>query len=44
LIEVNLPTTQKVERFVNIAANQFLTVEEGAGIIKRQKPDSIVKL
>ncbi len=37
LIEVKWPTTQKVERFPNIAANQFLTIKEGAGIIKRTK-------
>jgi len=28
----------KVERFTNIAANQFLTIKEGEGIIKRQPP------
>jgi hypothetical protein len=38
LIEVKWPTTQKVERFSNIAANQFLTIKEGAGIIKPEKP------
>jgi hypothetical protein len=37
-IEVRWPTTQKVETFSSIAANQFLTIKEGAGIIKRQKP------
>jgi hypothetical protein len=39
LIEVKWPTTQKVERFSQIAANQFLTIKEGAGIIKREKPN-----
>jgi hypothetical protein len=39
LIEVRWPTTQKVERFTNIPANQFLTIKEGAGIIKRDKPN-----
>ncbi len=37
LIEVTWPTTQKVEKFTNIAANQFLTIKEGAGIVKREK-------
>ena len=40
LIEVKWPTTQNVERFSNIDANQFLTIKEGAGIIKREKPAS----
>jgi hypothetical protein len=43
LIEVKWPTTQKVERFSNIAANQFLTIKEGAGIIKRQPPRGAAK-
>ena len=34
LIEVKWPTTQKVEKFTNVEANQFLTVKEGAGITK----------
>ena len=38
LIEVKWPTTQKVERFTNIASNQFLTIKEGAGITKRETP------
>jgi hypothetical protein len=38
VIEVKWPTTQKVERFTDIAANQFITIKEGAGIIKRQPP------
>jgi enediyne biosynthesis protein E4 len=37
LIEVKWPTTQKVERFTNIPANQFLTIKEGSGIVKRDK-------
>ena len=37
LIEVKWPTTQKVERFTNVEANQFLTIKEGAGIIKAVK-------
>ncbi len=34
-IEVTWPTTQKVEKFSNVEANRFLTIQEGAGIIKR---------
>ncbi|HYK92365.1 MAG TPA: CRTAC1 family protein, partial [Acidobacteriota bacterium] len=37
LIEVKWPTTQNIERFANIDANQFLTVKEGSGIIARHK-------
>jgi hypothetical protein len=37
LIEVKWPTTQKVERFANVEANQFLTIKEGAGITKAAK-------
>ena len=37
-IEVKWPTTQKVERFTNVDANQFLTIKEGEGIIKKVKP------
>lgn len=36
-IEVRWPTTQKVERFTNIDANQFLIIREGSGIIKRNR-------
>jgi hypothetical protein len=43
LIEVKWPTTQKVESFSNIAANQFLTIKEGQGIIKREKPNRPAK-
>ena len=39
MIEVKWPTTQKVEKFPNVAANQFITIKEGAGIIKRQPPN-----
>jgi enediyne biosynthesis protein E4 len=35
LIEVKWPTTQKVERFTKVAANQILTIREGEGILKR---------
>jgi hypothetical protein len=37
VIEVAWPTTEKVERFTNIEANQILTIMEGSGIIKREK-------
>jgi hypothetical protein len=37
LVEVKWPTTQKVERFTNVEANQFLTIKEGEGIIKAEK-------
>src|SRR5208283_5253573 len=43
MIEVKWPTTQKVERFSNVVANQFLTIKEGAGIIKQEKPHSTAK-
>jgi hypothetical protein len=43
LIEVTWPTTQKVEKFTNIPANQFLTVKEGSGIVKREKPNGAAK-
>jgi hypothetical protein len=32
-IEVKWPTTQKVERFTNVKANQILTIREGEGIV-----------
>ena len=37
LIEVKWPTTQKIEKFTNIEANQSLTIKEGSGIIKADK-------
>jgi hypothetical protein len=37
LIEVKWPTTQKVERFAKVAANQILTILEGAGVIATYK-------
>jgi enediyne biosynthesis protein E4 len=33
LIEVKWPTTQKLERFTQVAANQILTIREGGGIV-----------
>lgn len=38
LIEVKWPTTQAVERFTGIKANQILTIREGSGIISMFKP------
>jgi enediyne biosynthesis protein E4 len=35
LIEVKWPTTQKVERFTQVKANQILTIREGEGIVKK---------
>jgi len=37
-IEVKWPTTQKVERFTQVKANQILTIREGAGILGEKKP------
>jgi hypothetical protein len=39
-IEVKWPTTQKIERFTNVKANQILTIREGDGIITTAKPRS----
>jgi hypothetical protein len=36
-IEVKWPTTQKIERFTKLPANQILTIREGAGIISTYK-------
>jgi enediyne biosynthesis protein E4 len=37
-IEVKWPTTQKIERFTHVKANQILTIREGDGIIAKMKP------
>jgi len=37
LIEVKWPTTQKIERFPKVPANQILTIREGSGIISTRK-------
>ena len=37
-IEVKWPTTQKIERFTRVPANQILTIREGSGIISTFKP------
>jgi hypothetical protein len=34
-IEVKWPTTQKIERFTQVKANQIITIREGAGIVER---------
>jgi hypothetical protein len=36
-IEVKWPTTQQVEKFADVEANQILIIKEGAGIIKAEK-------
>jgi hypothetical protein len=36
LIEVKWPTTQKVERFEKVGANQIITIREGDGIVDRR--------
>jgi hypothetical protein len=38
VLEVKWPTTQKVERFTQVKANQILTIREGSGIVDRYKP------
>ncbi len=38
VIEVKWPTTWKIERFTKVAANQILTIREGAGIVGSMKP------
>jgi len=38
LIEVKWPTTQKLERFPQVKANQILTIREGSGIVDSVKP------
>jgi enediyne biosynthesis protein E4 len=38
LIEVKWPTTQAVERFTGVKANQIVTIREGSGIISKASP------
>jgi hypothetical protein len=40
VIEVKWPTTQKIERFTQVKANQILTIREGDGIVATSKPQS----
>jgi enediyne biosynthesis protein E4 len=37
-IEIKWPTTQKIERFTGVKANQILTIREGEGIIAPHPP------
>ena len=37
VIEVKWPTTQKVERFTKVKANQILTIREGSGMVDAGK-------
>ena len=37
-IEVKWPTTQKIERFTQVKANQILTIREGSGMVAAVKP------
>ena len=37
-IEVKWPTTQKIERFTQVKANEILTIREGDGIVSIYKP------
>jgi hypothetical protein len=39
-IEITWPTTQKIERFEQIKANQILTIREGQGIVGSFKPSA----
>jgi len=38
VLEVKWPTTQKVERFSKVEANQIIAIREGAGIVASSKP------
>ena len=40
LIEVKWPTTQKIEKFTQVKANQILTIREGSGIVATVKPQT----
>jgi len=40
LIEVKWPTTQKIEKFTQVKANQILTIREGSGILPATKPQT----
>jgi len=41
LIEVKWPTTQKFEKFMQVKANQIITIREGDGIVSTMKPHTI---
>jgi hypothetical protein len=38
VVEVKWPTTQKIERFIQVKPNQILTIREGSGIVDTVKP------
>lgn len=38
VVEVKWPTTQKIEQFTKVSANQILTIREGEGIVATYKP------
>jgi hypothetical protein len=38
LIEVKWPTTQQIEKFTQVKANQILTIREGSGIVAPVMP------
>ncbi len=40
LIEVKWPTTQKIEKFTQVKANQIITIREGGGIVSSLHPTS----
>ena len=41
LIEVKWPTTQKLEKFTQVKANQIITIREGDGIVSTMKPQQL---
>jgi hypothetical protein len=43
VIEVKWPTTQKIERFTQVKANQILTIREGSGIVPPPSPTKSAK-
>jgi hypothetical protein len=43
VIEVKWPTTQKIERFTQVKANQILTIHEGSGIVPPTSPAKVAK-
>jgi hypothetical protein len=43
LLEVKWPTTQKIERFTQVKANQILTIREGSGIVPPASPMKTAK-
>ena len=43
LIEVKWPTTQKLEKFTQVKANQIITIREGDGIVSTMKPPASAK-